>query len=484
MGRVRMINLSVIDWIFFGLILNIIFAIMVVGQRLQARENKNTFLHNLSMGRSLTMPMFVVTNITALFGSFFGVTQFSYERGIYNIITQGIFWYTVYIFAAFVIVPKIRKTSLPQTLPDYLRENYGPVSEKVGALFNFVDILPITFSMGLGILVKSVSGISHSQGILVSLFFVLLYSAFGRYRSSIISDIFQGLIMYISAFLVLFYSFKTHGLNIILTNVPADHWNPFPENFSLTLMWGFFALATLTDPSFYHRCFAAKTTATAQKGIFVSTCFWFLFDIFTTFGAMYARAVMPHGDAQDAYLNYALHILPDPLKGVLLAGIFATMLSAIDTYINIGSITLFKNLIPLNRDDKKRYRYLGMIIISIITGIMANSFDGNIYQIWKTMGSLSTTCLLAPLMVGFFSTRKIGDHGFAFACFLGVFSLFSWKYTNKIGIWAQIDEFYMGLLGSMFGVGCSHLKIIISNAQINIYEIIRKMISIKYRILS
>lgn len=451
-------RLATSDWLAFSLVLSATIAVVVLGHVLPKRSSEGSFLNSLLLGRALTLPMFVATTISTLFGSFFGVTQFAFERGVYNLLTQGVFWYTTYIVAAIVIVPRIRRSSIPQTLPDLLRESYGPVSEKVGAIFNFIDIVPITFAMGLGILIKALTGMSHTAGMCVALGFVILYSAFGRFRAVVYSDILQCLVMYTGAVMVVVFSFQKYGIDLLYIKLPSEHWELFPEDISLTFMWAFFALAALTDPSFYHRCFAARSTLTAQKGIVVSTIFWFIFDICTTLGGMYARAAMPNADPQDAYLNYALHILPSPFGGMLLAGILATVLSAIDTYLFIGSTTLFKNLLPNRHRGKPGLRYLGMVIIGALAAFFAHFFDGSIYQIWKTLGSLSSACMLAPLMVGLFSKRKISDYGFAFACIFGIVSLTVWKHLPRTGIWASIDEFYIGLAASMLGIALAHLR--------------------------
>lgn len=450
--------LALADWLVFGSTLLATVLVVILGHSLPKRIAKGSVVSNLLLGRALTLPMFVATTVSTLFGSFFGVTQFAFERGVYNLMTQGVFWYVAYIVAAIVIVPRIRRFSLPQTLPDLLLESYGPVSEKVGAMFNFIDIVPITFAMGLGIFIKALTGVSHTQGMVVALIFVLIYSALGRFRAVVFSDILQCVVMFTSAFLVVVFSFHTYGFDTLVSNLPSDHWDPFPEDLSLTFMWGFFALAALTDPSFYHRCFAANSTATAQKGIILSTIFWFFLDICTTLGGMYARAALPQADPQDAYLNYALTILPTPLGGFLLAGLFATILSAIDTYLFIGSTTLFKNLLPVKHREHPGVEYLGMILIAGLAAFFARFFDGSIYQIWKTLGSLSAACLLAPLIVGLFSKRRISDYGFASACILGVVSLTVWKYLPRSGVFADIDEFYVGLAGSMCGIAFAHAK--------------------------
>ena len=71
-----------------------------------------------------------------------------------------------------------------------------------------------------------------------------------------------------------FYSFG--GISFLKANLPASHFSITGGTGVLnTLIWGFIALATLIDPSFYQRCFAAKSPAVVKKGILISTFIWF-----------------------------------------------------------------------------------------------------------------------------------------------------------------------------------------------------------------
>ncbi len=70
----------------------------------------------------------------------------------------------------------------------------------------------------------------------------------------------------------------------------------------------------LVDPNFYQRCLAAVDTKTAKRGILISTVMWVGFDICTTFGGMYAAALIPAAKPSEAYLTFAIQILPDGLR--------------------------------------------------------------------------------------------------------------------------------------------------------------------------
>jgi len=46
--------------------------------------------------------LFVGTLVATWYGGIFGVTFIAFEKGLYNFLTQGVFWYIAYlIFACF-----------------------------------------------------------------------------------------------------------------------------------------------------------------------------------------------------------------------------------------------------------------------------------------------------------------------------------------------------------------------------------------------
>ena len=114
------------------------------------------------------------------------------------------------------------------------------------------------------------------------------------------------------------------------------------------LVWGFIALS-MRRSCFYQRCFAAKDKQTAKKGILISCCVWIVFDLSTTLGAMYAKAVYPSLNPAKAYMFFAIDTLPSGLRGFFLAGVLATILSTMDSYFNIASTSLSYDLFTYNK---------------------------------------------------------------------------------------------------------------------------------------
>ena len=100
--------LSAADWWVFGLVLALTLAAAVYGHYRKKRP-KNNVLDYLLMGRQLTLPLFVATLVATWYGGIFGVNEITFNYGIYNFVTQGVFWYAAYLIFAFFIAGKVAR---------------------------------------------------------------------------------------------------------------------------------------------------------------------------------------------------------------------------------------------------------------------------------------------------------------------------------------------------------------------------------------
>jgi len=443
--------------VFFGVLI-LTLAFVIYGQSLKKKnkhkgdENYN-FLDLLLMGRQLTLPMFVATLVATWYGGIFGVTKIAFEQGIFNFVTQGFFWYIAYIIFALFIVKKVSQYQAV-TLPNLIGKMFGPKSEKLSAVFNFFNVLPIAYVISLGLLIQAIFGSSMFMGMLIGTTIVILYTLYGGFRAVVFSDIVQFFVMCLGVLLVLIFSIKLFGgIGFLKANLPSTHFSPTGGvGLATTLVWGFIALSTLVDPNFYQRVFAAKSERTARNGILISTLIWFLFDICTTAGAMYARAVIPEAASDKAYLIYAVQILPNGIKGLVLAGILATILSTLDSYLFIAGTTVSYDMVPKKWKGKVSLYHLGIVFVGILAVVMGLVFDGNIKSVWKTLGSYSASCLLLPVFYGYIFPGKIKDMQFVFASILGVITVTIWRNISLPGFWQNVDELYMGIVATSLGL--------------------------------
>ena len=152
--QVNILNsLSLWDWMIFFLILMITWFAAFYGQKKIKKTNRSS-LELLVMGRRLTLPFFIGTLVSTWYGGILGVTQIAFEKGIYNFITQGVFWYITYLIFAFFMVDKLASYKA-LGLPHLVCQMIGPKSGKLAAVFNFFHVLPVAYVVSYGIIFTS-----------------------------------------------------------------------------------------------------------------------------------------------------------------------------------------------------------------------------------------------------------------------------------------------------------------------------------------
>ena len=437
------------DWAVFFMVLAATVAAAFYGSRRLKKKNKDhsmSALAYLLMGRQLTLPLFVATLVATWYGGIFGVNEITFNYGIYNFVTQGAFWYIAYLIFAFFIAERVAKYQ-SLTLPDLTGQMFGPKSSKVAAVFTFFYITPVAYVLSLGMFLHMVFGIGILPGMVLGTAFTALYTAWGGFRSVVFSDLIQFFVMCSAVLLVVLFSVHAFGgLSFLKANLPASHFTLTGGNSWMnTLIWGFIALSTLIDPSFYQRCFAAKSPQIVKKGILISTFIWFCFDLCTTTGSLYARAVLPQAEPGQAYFFYAIQLLPVGLKGFFVAGVLAIILSTLNSFLFIASNTLsfdllrhrFKNVVLSNR--------VAIFGVGAVAILMAQLFHGSFKEIWLILGSYFSACLLVPILMGYLSPGRISDKLFVCTSLTSAAAMTIWRFVPKHEVLEALDPFYVGV---------------------------------------
>ena len=448
--------LSLFDIIVFISILGLTIGVVLWSCfREKVKNKKKYFFDYMLMGRSLTLPLFIATLVATWYGGVFGVTEIAFESGLYNFLIQGIFWYVTYFLFAFFLVRRI-KAYEAVTLPELAGKMFGKKARIIAAVFNFFNVVPVTYAISLGLLIKILTGMGFLESTLLGVSFASFYSLFGGFRAVVLSDVVQFFVMCSAVLLVLIFSFFSFGSEILFERLPSSHFSFMGKNsFLTTFVWGFIALSTLVDPNFYQRCFAAKNSETARTGILLAIVIWFFFDLCTTFGAMYARALIPEAVPSEAYLIYSLQLLPSGLRGFFLAGIVATILSTIDSYLFISSNTLSYDLGPAKWKESLFFNKLSLFFTGLFSIFLAVAFSGSIKLVWKTLGSYSAGSLLVPMLLGYWRKELISDELFTVSTLSSAVLMTSWSFWGL----SDLDSLYIGLLTSVFVLSLGQIKI-------------------------
>lgn len=411
-----MISLAVIDQVLIALYLVAVLGIGFAAVR-KTRSDAEDFL---LAGRSLTLPLFVMTLVSTWYGGILGVGEFSYRYGISNWVIQGLPYYIFAIIFAFVLAKRIRASNL-LTIPDKLEDAYGRGPALFGSALTVVLMTPAPYILMLAVLLQMVSGWPLVTCIVLGTVVTTAYLAFGGFRSDVYTDVFEFVLMFLGFAIILPFAYeKIGGFEFIRAHVPPLHltWNG-GNSLQFVLVWFFIALWTLVDPSFHQRCYAAKSGEVAQRGILVSVIFWFVFDAMTATAGLYSRAALPElAQPVMAFPMLAELTLPPIAKGLFYIGMLATIMSSLNTLAFISATTIGRDIVWRIRGKQEDPEALqgtrwGLVVTGVVS-IALCIIVPSVIGLWYTIGTVIIPGLLIPLVTAYFGRLKVGPR-YAFA---------------------------------------------------------------------
>ncbi|MFH1017282.1 MAG: sodium:solute symporter family protein [Pseudomonadota bacterium] len=453
------ISLSPIDQV---IIVGYFLVVIAIG--LLSTRRKPNALEFLLAGRTLTLPVFVMTLVSSWYGGILGVGEFSYLYGFSNWIIQGFPYYFFAALFAFILAEKVRRTDL-LTIPDKLEDAYGRKTAVLGSFLTFLLMVPAPYVLMLAVLLQLLTGWALSTCLIVGTVASTIYLFSGGFRSDVNTDIFEFFFMFLGFGLILpFAYFKFGGIEFIKSHVPPAHmtWNG-GNSTQFVLIWFFIALWTFVDPTFHQRCYAAKSGRTARWGILVSILFWFVFDAMTTFAGLYARAALPNlTQPMMSYPLLAEQTLPSVAKGFFYIGMLATIMSTFNTQAFVSATTLGRDVFLRLRGDmggnSVRATRWGLLITGV--GSMALAwYIPSVVRLWYTIGTVIVPGLLVPLVSSYFARTRIPS-SYAFVAMLsGWLVSLGWLLFGK-GFPLEIEPMYPGLFVSLavWAVGWLRLR--------------------------
>ena len=426
-------KLHTVDWAIVG----IYFVLVILLGIFHTRRKEKTDEDFLIAGRKLSLIPFVATLVSTFYGGILGIGEFVYRYGIVSWITQGLFYYIFAAIYAFFLAGKIR-TRVQFTLPDQLYESYGKKAGLLASLFAFLMVTPAPYVLMIGVLLNLLLGWPLWAAILAGTLFSVIYVLFGGLYSVVKTDIFQFILMFLGFAVIIPFAWNNLGSPVeILSKLPPKHLNPMGY-FSIQqiLAWGFIALWTIVDPSFYQRCSAATSSKTARAGILISIGFWFIFDMLTLTAGFYARVGFPDIQPLMAYPVLGNAMLPQIAKGFFVVGLLATIMSTLDSYTFLSAITLGRDFFgrltgKLRLSELTRTTRWALVFTTFLSFGIAYFFQ-SVVAIWYLIGSLGIPALFFPLWTSFFPAAKINKNLVSWQIGLSGLISFIWMIAGLI----------------------------------------------------
>jgi len=435
----------------------------------QPGENEIDYL---VAGRRLSLPGFVASLVTTWYGGILGVGEYGWRYGLSNWLVFGVPYYLAAAIFAWLLAGRARR-SRALTIPDQLEKHCGRPAALVGAFVVFVMTAPAAYVLMLGVLVEIATGWPLWAGVVVGTALSVGYVFRGGLHAIVLTDRVQFVLMF-GGFLVLVpvCALRFGGWDWLQASLPAGHltWDG-GRGWQAIAVWYFIALATLVEPAFYQRCYAARSERTARTGILISLGFWVVFDFLTTTAGLYARALLPDlADPVAAFPALAAVALPPLWQGLFTVGLLATIMSTVDSYAFIAAVTLGRDLVQRGRSPRgvvlgtgtghdsradlaaARWGLLAVSVVAIALALVAES----VVALWHGLGSIGTPVLLLPVLASHLGwrtrNRRAGRRLAAVMALAGAVAL-GWLLAGRGGgAWLGVEPIFPGLAVSLLGL--------------------------------
>ncbi len=424
-------------------------AVLFIGFRATRRSSSTSDF--LLAGRSLTLPVFVMTLVSTWYGGILGVGEFSYLYGISNWVVQGVPYYFFALLFALFFARRIRESGLV-SIPDKLEQSYGRPTAMVGAILTFLLTSPAPYILMLGTLLQMVSGWSMITCLFAGMAATSAYLLSGGFRADVQTDMFEFILMFAGFAIILpFAHLQFGGFEFIQSHVPSLHlaWHG-GNSLQFILVWFLIALWTLVDPSFHQRCLAAQSPSVARKGILWSIPFWLFFDGMTATAGLYARAIMPDlTNPVMAFPILAEAVLPPFAKGMFYVGMLATIMSTLNTLTFVSASSIGRDIVwRVSRERSDRIAIVHTRISLIATAGVAIGMCiliPSVIKQWYTIGTIIVPGLLIPLLTSYFKRLTVSSRFALWAMCLGCTTSLGWMIIGWSQQFGSPDTFPLGV---------------------------------------
>ncbi len=341
------------------LYLTAVLAIGILASRFSSKNLEHYFLADRSLGPFVVALSTVASGRSAWM--LLGYSGMAFALGV------SALWATVGYIAAeavlFVTVGRrLRNATQSQgdiTLADFFASRFPKYAlplRLISALTMIVFLTTYVSAqfLGAGKTLQSSFGLSMEWGIAITAAIVLFYTILGGFLAVAITDVVQGLMMVGALIGVpLYVIFQTGGFSEMLQKLSAiDTGLLDPANIAGMMLIGFvgIGLGSVGNPHILVRYMSAKKESDLKRAAVIGTAANILMAVGATLTGLIARALyvsadrLPSGDKENVLPYLAQQHLHPFVFGLILAAIFAAIMSTCDSQLLVSASSVVRDL--------------------------------------------------------------------------------------------------------------------------------------------
>lgn len=372
-----------------GLLVGYFFIVLIIGYIFASRTSTGSdyFLAGNRLRWTAIGFSLFASNISS--SSIIGLTGQAYASGI-SIANYEWMATLILSFMAVFIIPIYLKNKI-RTVPQYLELRYSPFIRRYYSLVTIVltIIVDIASSLFAGALVIKVffPDIPLMTACYTLAIFSGVYTAAGGLAAVVYTDMLQAIILIIGSCIMLFavlgqFDFSWYEAISRIDENQKSFIRPLSDT---NLPWlgtilgvpilGFYYWTT--NHYVVQRVLGAQNIPQAQWGALFAGFLKLIVLFIIVFPGIFSAQLFPNLDHPDmVYPTMLINLIPDGVKGIVLAGLIAAIMSSVDSALNGSSALIVIDFIQpvrkdLTEDELVKYGRITTILVMAFAGLWA-----------------------------------------------------------------------------------------------------------------
>jgi SSS family solute:Na+ symporter len=344
------------------------------------------------------------------------------------------------VILGWFIAPIFRNAGI-FTTPEFLEKRFDASSRKFFSglsIFTYIITKILVTLFAGGILFNKIFGWSIFTSSIIIILLTGVYSLVGGLSAVIRTQVFQGILLLIGAFLLTVFGLsEVGGFNGLRERLPVEHFQMFKSMNDPDFPWtGILFGAPIiafwywcADHYIVQRVLGAKSTEDARTGTLITAFLKILPLFILVMPGLIAAALYPEIRGDEAYpVLISSDILPVGIKGLVITGFLAAVMSSLSAAFNsvaaLYTIDFYKPKHPAASDRTLvlvgRMATIAIIFAVILLVPFVKLMNSHIYIFLQSTQAYISAPITAVFLFGF-TLKKINAKSVFIAFVLGEF---------------------------------------------------------------
>lgn len=332
------------------------------------------------------------------------------------------------LFLGWIFVPFYLKSGV-FTMPEFLEKRYNRASRTYLSVVSIIAYILTKISVTLfagGLLLNKVMGLDMVTSAIVLVILTGIYTIAGGLRAVIYTELMQTVVLIGGAVLLTIFGLQeVGGFSGLRAQLPPDFFNMFKSVSHPDFPWTgiIFGVPILgiwywcTDQFIVQRVLSAKGIEQARGGAIFAGYLKILPVFILILPGMIALVLFPDVTGDEAYPRLVTsHLLPVGIKGIVVAGLLAALMSSLASCFNSSStlftMDFYKNFRPEASEKELvlvgRLATTALVVLGILWVPFIRSISSQLFVYLQSVQAYVSPPIAAVFILGIFWQRVNG----------------------------------------------------------------------------